>query len=110
MNLPLKERSHGVSKDREVDGQVLILWNECVQQCAPNSEEWRLYGFESENNDHRSSKFALIIIIDPLEDGLYRTRIYGDGPTFTPGQLSPLGTNNSMLGPLTHGMVVVSFS
>jgi hypothetical protein len=154
-------------------GRVVILWNECVQQFGPNSEQWAMYGlgdltgpakaaglkaasrslnratqastmemamssslaasmqsegkgktvrsaesYKAEGAYHTqaalqasqvaaSSGIALYIIIDPLSNGLYRIRLYsGDRTAFSPGTLGPHSINHSMLGPLSHGMVV----
>jgi hypothetical protein len=162
-------------------GRVVVLWNECVQQFGPNSEQWTMYGlggltgpamsagikaanrsknqatqahtmemamssslgsalsgnasgggeggtssaasaaaYKAEALYHTaaavqasqvaaSSGIALYIIIDQLSGGLYRTRLYsGDGSAFAPGTLGPHGTNHSLIGPLSHGMVVPS--
>ena len=83
----------------DAGGRVLVLWNEAVQQPCPHSPEWDEFGLGRGGED-------LVIIIEPIEDGLYRTRLYDTSPSPAQGMPASLFSRFDTLGPLTHGMVV----
>ena len=83
---------NGKKKDLSVG--VIILYNDCEQQYQPDTLIWSTaYGIASSQ---------IIIIIDPLKNGLFRCRIHTDPSS------KALSTNKAqmIIGPVLDGMVL----
>jgi len=76
----------------------VVLWNDTPLCIGPESTFWEAYGM---------SKAVFFIILDPIGNGLVRSRIYFDSSTcYHESGMSGESSVKHYPGPLTHYMVV----